>query len=82
MTADNQTTLASLIQHTNAINFKNFNNKTHVLLSHFGMLPNALFYKTQTKQICHTVASKVHNHMTWISTNNKCIKLGISSKFN
>ena len=45
------------------------------------MLPNALIYKTQIKQICHIIARKVHNHMTWISTNNKCLKLGISWKF-
>ena len=40
-----------------------------------------VLYKTQTKQICHIIASKVNNHMTWISTNNKHLKLGISPKF-
>ena len=38
-------------------------------------------YKSHTKQICHITASKVNYHMTQISTNNKCLKLGISSKF-
>ena len=77
MTAHNEITLASPIQCTNTINFKILIIK-HVLPSHLVMLPNALFYKTQTKQIYHIIASKVHNHMTWISTNNKCLKPGIS----
>ena len=45
----------------------------YVLLSHIWVTPDGFLYKTQTKQICHIIASKVTNHMTWISTNNKCL---------
>ena len=76
MTTENQTTLASPIQHVNTINFKNFNNKTHVLLSCLWVSLDDFLYKTQTKQMCHIIARKVNNHMIWISTNNKCLKPG------
>ena len=45
------------------------------------MLSDDFLYKAQTKQICHITAGKVNYHMTQISTNNKYLKLGISSKF-
>ena len=38
-------------------------------------------YKAQTKQTCHITVSKINYHMTWLTTNNKCLKLGISLKF-
>ena len=46
------------------------------------VLSDDFLYKAQTKQICHITASKVNYHMTQISTNNKHLKLGISSEFN
>ena len=41
---------------------------------------DSFFYKAQTKQTCHITASKV-NDMTWLTTNNKCLNLVISLKF-
>ena len=41
----------------------------------------SFLYKAQTKQACHITASKVNYHMTWLTTNNKCLNPGISSKF-
>ena len=35
----------------------------------------------KSTQLCHIIASKVQSQMTWISANNKHLKLGISSKF-
>ena len=73
--------LTSLIPCTNAIQFQNFN-KTCVLLFCFGMLLDDLFCKEkQTKNICLFIASRIKYHMTCISTNNKCLKPGISAKF-
>ena len=79
----NQTTLFSLIQctqHFKAMKFKIII-KTHVLLGCSWVLSDDFLYKAQAKQICHITASKVHYLMTQISTNNKSLKLGISSKF-
>ena len=45
------------------------------------MLSDDFLYKAQTKQICRITAGKVNYHMTQIATNNKCLKLGISLKF-
>ena len=50
-------------------------------MGHLGMPPDNVLYKTQTKQMCHIIASMVNYHMTWISTNNKHLKPGISPKF-
>ena len=75
----NQTTLFSLIrcaQCTKTIKFRII--IKHVLLGCLQMLFDCFLYKAQTKQICHITAGKVHYHMTLISTNNKCLKLGIS----
>ena len=45
------------------------------------MLLYGFLYKAQTKQTCHITASKVNYHMPWLTTNSKCLNLGISLKF-
>ena len=53
--------------------FQNYN-KTCVLLFHLWMFFDSFFYKAQTKQTSHITAHKVNYHMTWLTTNNKCLK--------
>ena len=38
------------------------------------MFFDGLFYKKQTNQICCITTGKMHYHMTWLTTNNKCLK--------
>ena len=80
-----QTISASLIQHINATKTKkikkNFN-ETCVLLFGFGVFLDDVSTKKHTKDIRHSIDSRIKYHMTHILTNNKCLKLGISLKFN
>ena len=61
--------------------FKIFN-ETYVLLFGFRMPFHDVFYKKKNKNICHFIASMHKYDMTYILTNNNCLQLGISQKFN